>query len=185
MAIVQAVSRRTAEALVYIHSHSIIHCDVKPENILFMDAQMSSVRLIDFGCRSALGDQIYTCIQSRFYRAPEIVMGTEYGPQINVWSLGCVICEMTTGRPLFEAEDETELMQMFRRVLGMPPKWMIERGKRAEYYFKSNGTPMTMANSEGRTHRPCTSSLADETAIEDPVLLDLISRCLAWDPASG
>jgi dual specificity tyrosine-phosphorylation-regulated kinase 2/3/4 len=183
MAVVQTVCRRTAEALVYIHSHSIIHCDVKPENILFMDGQMSSVRLIDFGCSAALGDQIYTYIQSRFYRAPEIVIGVEYGPQIDVWSLGCVICEMVTGRPLFEAEDETELMQMFLKVLGMPPKWMVQQGKRAEYYFKTNGTPMVIANSDGRTHRPCSSSLADETGINDPVLLDLVGRSLAWDPA--
>jgi dual specificity tyrosine-phosphorylation-regulated kinase 2/3/4 len=90
---------------------------------------------------------------------------------------------MITGRPLFEAEDETELMQMFLKVIGIPPKWMIERGKRAEYYFKSNGVPITITNSNSRTHRPCTSSVANETGIDDPVLIDLISRCLAWDPA--
>jgi dual specificity tyrosine-phosphorylation-regulated kinase 2/3/4 len=183
MPIVKAVTRHTAEALAYVHSHRIIHCDVKPENILFMDEQMSTVRLIDFGCSAAHGDHMYTYIQSRFYRAPEIVIGVEYGPQIDVWSLGCVICEMITGRPLFEAEDETELMQMFLKVIGIPPKWMIDRGKRAEHYFKSNGVPITIANSNGRTYRPCTSSVANETGINDPVLIDLISRCLAWDPA--
>jgi dual specificity tyrosine-phosphorylation-regulated kinase 2/3/4 len=109
-------------------------------------------------------------------------MGIEYGSQIDVWSLGCVICEMVTGKPLFEAENETELMQMYIRVLGMPPKWMIENGQRAEYYFKQDGSLIVTPNSEGKVHNPATSSIAEDTEIEDRMLLDLVRACLTWDP---
>jgi dual specificity tyrosine-phosphorylation-regulated kinase 2/3/4 len=180
--VVQVVARDTAAALQFVHERGIIHCDVKPENILFMGGDLQHVKLIDFGCSATAGDQIYTYIQSRFYRAPEIVIGIEYGPGIDVWSLGCVMCEMVTGQPLFEAEDETELMQMYIRVLGMPPKWMRESGQRAEYYFRKDGSPIVVPNSEGRVHQPGASSIAEDTGIKDEGLLDLVSACLAWDP---
>jgi dual specificity tyrosine-phosphorylation-regulated kinase 2/3/4 len=110
------------------------------------------------------------------------VIGLEYGAAIDVWSLGCVISEMATGTPLFEAEDETELMQMYLRTLGMPPKWMVEAGQRAEYYFRQDGTPIVVPNSEGKIYRPGESSIAEDTQIEDPLLLDLVAGCLTWDP---
>jgi dual specificity tyrosine-phosphorylation-regulated kinase 2/3/4 len=147
-----------------------------------MNSDLDCVKLIDFGCSATAGDQIYTYIQSRFYRAPEIVIGIEYGPKIDVWSLGCVLCEMLTGQALFEAEDETELMQMYIQVLGMPPKWMIEAGQRAEYYFRQNGSLIVTPNSEGKIHQAGTSTIAEETGIEDGLLLDLITSCLTWDP---
>jgi serine/threonine protein kinase len=112
------------------------------------------------------------------------VIGIDYGPQIDVWGLGCVLCEMVMGRPLFEAEDETELMQMYLKVLGMPPEWMVMEGKRAEYYFRPDGAPILRSNSEGKCHAPGTSNIQMETQIEDKLLLALVCGCLTWDPAA-
>jgi dual specificity tyrosine-phosphorylation-regulated kinase 2/3/4 len=182
LTVVQTVARHVAGALQFVHSRGIMHCDVKPENILFMNSDLKSVKLIDFGCSATVSDRIYTYIQSRFYRAPEIVMGIECGPKIDVWSLGCVLCEMVTGQPLFEAEDETELMQMYVRLLGMPPKWMIEAGRRSTSYFRLNGSLIVTPNSRGIIHLTGTSNIAEETGIEDGMLLDLIASCLTWDP---
>ena len=60
-------------------------------------------------------------MQSRFYRCPEIVMGLPYDHAADMWSFGCILCELVTGRPLFPARDENELMDMMSKMLGMPP----------------------------------------------------------------
>ena len=110
-------------------------------------------------------------------------MGVPYDDAIDVWSYACVLCEMVTGKPLFEAEDEQELMQLYMKIIGMPPQWMINEGKRSEYYFQEDGTPIIEPNSSGVIHKPGTSSLQKETKINDPLFISLISGCLRWDPS--
>ena len=67
-----------------------------------------AVKLIDFGSACFLDQQVYTYIQSRFYRSPEILLGLEYGCEIDVWSLACIAFELSAGYPLFSGEDEQE-----------------------------------------------------------------------------
>lgn len=55
-------------------------------------------------CPSVL--QIYQYIQSRFYRSPEVLLGTPYDLAIDMWSLGCILVEMHTGEPLFSGSNE-------------------------------------------------------------------------------
>lgn len=182
MQVVQVVAKQGIEALKFMKTRGVMHCDFKPENILFMSRRHNSVKIIDYGCSSDDGDLIYTYIQSRFYRAPEIVIGVDYGSEIDVWSFACVLCEMVTGKPIFEAEDEQELIQMFMKIIGLPPKWMIESGKRREYYFNDEGKPIIEPNSYGVIHKPGTSNLVKETGIKDQLFMSLIAGCLKWDP---
>ena len=72
----------------------IIHCDLKPENILLRQPHRSAIKLIDFGSSCRTKDRLYTYIQSRFYRSPEIMLGLPYSKAIDMWSLGCVLVEM-------------------------------------------------------------------------------------------
>lgn len=62
-------------ALSYFHKHKIIHCDLKPENILLKNIRKSGIKVIDLGSSCFESERIYTYIQSRFYRAPEIILG--------------------------------------------------------------------------------------------------------------
>ena len=179
---IQIIARQISDALAYMHSHNIIHCDIKPENILFEDNSKRNSRLIDFGCSCFIGNIMFSYIQSRYYRAPEVVFGVEYGPEIDIWSLGCVICEMYTGVPLFPAEDETELMQMIAEVLGLPTLEQIQQGPRSRHYFDQSGQMLRQPNSSGKLRLPGTSSIAAKTEINDPELLDLIKKCLQWKP---
>jgi len=88
--------------------HNIIHCDLKPENILLRKKNKSGIKIIDFGS-SCFGDKrVYTYIQSRFYRSPEVIFGLEYSTAIDMWSFGCVLFELYTGDPLFPGESESE-----------------------------------------------------------------------------
>ena len=88
--------------------HNIIHCDLKPENILLRKKNKSGFKIIDFGS-SCFGDnKVYTYIQSRFYRSPEVIFGLDYTTAIDMWSFGCVLFKLYTGDPLFPGESENE-----------------------------------------------------------------------------
>ena len=65
--------------------------------------------------------QMYTYIQSRFYRSPEVLLGLGYSPAIDIWSLGCILVELHTGRPLFDGRDEQSQVVRHIELLGMPP----------------------------------------------------------------
>ena len=118
---------------------NVIHCDLKPENILLRDPQRSAIKVIDFGS-SCHGDKcVYTYIQSRFYRSPEVMLGLEYGVQIDMWSLGCILVEMHTGEPLFNGTDEFDQMHRVCSLFGLPPEHMIANakpGKRKTFFVQ-------------------------------------------------
>ena len=104
----------------------IIHCDLKPENILLCHPRRSAVKVIDFGSACTHHDRMYSYIQSRFYRSPEVMMGLPYGTAIDMWSLGCILAEMHTGEPLFSGKDTHDQMRRIVQMLGMPPQAMVE-----------------------------------------------------------
>jgi serine/threonine protein kinase len=104
----------------------IIHCDLKPENILLRHPRRSAIKIIDFGSSCFASKKMYSYIQSRFYRSPEILLGLPYTQKIDMWSLGCVLVEMHTGEPLFGGVDQEDQMRRIVEVLGMPPAIMID-----------------------------------------------------------
>jgi dual specificity tyrosine-phosphorylation-regulated kinase 2/3/4 len=106
--------------LSYMKSMNIIHCDLKPENILLRDSKKSAIKVIDFGTGCFENHIVYTYIQSRFYRAPEIMLGISYSTAIDMWSFGCILIELFLGYPLFCGEDEPEQMAMIMEYLGIP-----------------------------------------------------------------
>ena len=87
-----------------MHSLGIIHCDVKPENITIASYSRATVKIIDFGSSCFTSDHLSSYIQSRSYRAPEVILGLPYDGKIDVWSLGCVLAELHSGAPLFPGE---------------------------------------------------------------------------------
>ncbi len=89
----------------------IIHCDLKPENILLRHPKRSGIKIIDFGSSCKSSKRMYSYIQSRFYRSPEVMLGLPYSVAIDMWSLGCVLVEMHTGEPLFSGTDQFDQMQ--------------------------------------------------------------------------
>lgn len=60
--------------------------------------------MIDLGSSCYESKQMYTYIQSRFYRAPEVILGIKYTSAIDIWSLGCILAEFWTGYPIFPGE---------------------------------------------------------------------------------
>ena len=143
-----------------------------------------TIKLIDFGSSCYENETIYTYIQSRFYRAPEVILGNSYGHGIDMWSLGCILSELHTGYPIFPGEDETEQIQCMMEILGIPPRSVIETASRQHKFFDENFNPICTANSRGKKRRPNGKDLSSACQTTDRLFLDFISKCLDWDPST-
>ena len=159
--------------------------------------------MIDFGSSCYEHQRIYTYIQSRFYRAPEVILGSRYGLPIDMWSLGCILAELAVGCPLFPGEDESDQLACIIEVCGMPPARFLSTCKRARNFVSSKGIPRYCAvvaetpdGGEqvvgGRSRRgkyrgpPATRALAAalKTGGDDPsAFVDFVQRCLVWEPS--
>jgi len=78
---------------------------------------------------------VYTYIQSRFYRSPEVILGMSYNMAIDMWSLGCILAELYTGYPLFPGENEQEQLACIMEIQGVPERYLIERSTRRKVFF--------------------------------------------------
>jgi serine/threonine protein kinase len=67
-----------------------------------------------------------------------VVLGLPYEEQIDMWSLGCIVTELITGKPLFPGIDENELLEFHVLLSGNPPQWMIDQGKKKSKFFNIN-----------------------------------------------
>lgn len=81
---------------------------MKPENILLTDSSCNGLKVVDFGSGCFLDQQVYTYVQSRFYRSPEVILRIPYTEKVDIWSLGCILAELFTGEPLFPGNNEQE-----------------------------------------------------------------------------
>jgi dual specificity tyrosine-phosphorylation-regulated kinase 2/3/4 len=113
----------------------VIHCDLKPENILLRQPDRSGIRVIDYGSSCFVNQKVYTYIQSRFYRAPEVILGMDYGLAIDMWSTGCILAELYTGRPLFPGENEQDQLACIMQLIGVPDKQYLESCSRKKQFF--------------------------------------------------
>lgn len=141
-------------SLFFMKEHHIVHCDLKPENILLRKINKSGIKIIDFGSGCFEDQKIYTYIQSRFYRAPEIVLGIPYTTAIDMWSLGCILYELFVGYPLFPGEDEKEHMAMLIEVKGIPQRSVLARATRRKVFFDEDYKPLPALNAKGKVRVP-------------------------------
>lgn len=115
---VQDLSKQILETLVLLKSVNIIHCDLKPENILLKTNESLDVKIIDYGSSCYESQQSSTYIQSRFYRAPEVLLGFEYTTAIDMWSFGCIVAELFLGIPLLPGNSEYNLLSRLTDTIG-------------------------------------------------------------------
>uniref|UniRef100_A0A1L8DKI9 dual-specificity kinase n=1 Tax=Nyssomyia neivai TaxID=330878 RepID=A0A1L8DKI9_9DIPT len=164
-----------------LYQENIIHCDLKPENVLLKQRGSSSIKVIDFGSSCYAHRKVYTYIQSRFYRSPEVILGLPYGTPIDMWSLGCILAELYTGYPLFPGENESEQLACIMEVLGLPPDDLINQATRKRLFFDSRGSPRSVINSKGRKRKPGSRTLSSALRCSDSLFVDFVNRCLEWD----
>jgi dual specificity tyrosine-phosphorylation-regulated kinase 2/3/4 len=127
---------------------------------------------------------VYTYIQSRFYRSPEVILGMTYGMAIDMWSVGCILAELYTGYPLFPGENEQEQLACIMEVFGPPEKYLVEKSARKKLFFDNNGKPKPVVSSKGKRRRPSTKTLSQALNCGDEAFVDFIARCMRWSPDS-
>ena len=180
--LIRRFAKQLISSLLLLKSKKVIHCDLKPENVLLAHPARSEIKVIDFGSSCLENEKVYTYIQSRFYRSPEVILGMSYGMAIDMWSLGCILAELLTGYPIFPGENEQEQLACIMEVFGPPEKHLIEKSTRKKLFFDSLGKPRITVSSKGKRRRPSSKSLQQALKCEDEAFLDFITRCLRWDP---
>lgn len=199
--LVRKFAHSLLQCLDALHRSHIIHCDLKPENVLLKQQGRSGIKVIDFGSSCFEHQRVYTYIQSRFYRAPEVILGAKYGMPIDMWSLGCILAELLTGYPLLPGEDEADQLACIMELLGPPPQKLLDQAKRAKNFISSKGYPRyctvttlpdgAVVLGAGRSRRgklrgpPGSKDWSSALkGCDDPMFVDFLKRCLEWDPAT-
>ncbi|KAL0429302.1 UNVERIFIED_CONTAM: Cell division control protein 2 [Sesamum radiatum] len=114
-------------ALAFLHSHKIVHYDLRPENV-FVDIDTKHLKVGDLALCRALGSSFEEDISKPTrirFMAPELLMNaTDYSYEIDIWSVGCIFAQMLTGRPLFHGPRILHVLDEAFRYLGAPTEEM-------------------------------------------------------------
>uniref|UniRef100_A0A8C1JK93 Serine/threonine-protein kinase PRP4 homolog n=1 Tax=Cyprinus carpio TaxID=7962 RepID=A0A8C1JK93_CYPCA len=132
---VRSYSQQLFLALKLLKRCNILHADIKPDNILVNESK-TILKLCDFGSASHVADNDITpYLVSRFYRAPEIIIGKSYDYGIDMWSVGCTLYELYTGKILFPGKSNNHMLKLAMDLKGKLPNKMIRKGLFKDQHF--------------------------------------------------
>ncbi|KAG2429206.1 hypothetical protein HXX76_010976 [Chlamydomonas incerta] len=156
---VTAVGMYTAQLLValrHLRKNNVLHADIKPDNIL-VNARRTKVKICDFGSAMLAGEnEVTPYLVSRFYRAPEVILGMKYEYPMDMWSVGCVVYELFTGNILFPGRTNNEMVKLMMDVKGPFTKKMLRRCAFADKHFDLNepNAPFIYMEEDTLTKKP-------------------------------
>ncbi|XP_038050848.1 homeodomain-interacting protein kinase 2-like [Patiria miniata] len=136
---IRPVLQQVLVALLKLKTLGLIHADLKPENIMLLDParQPYRVKVIDFGSASHVSKAVCsTYLQSRYYRAPEIILGLPFCEAIDMWSLGCVVAELFLGWPLYPGASEYDQIRYISQTQGTPAENLLSAATKTSRFFK-------------------------------------------------
>ncbi|KAK3865976.1 hypothetical protein Pcinc_028453 [Petrolisthes cinctipes] len=123
---VQFLIYQVLRGLKYIHSAGIIHRDLKPSNIAVNED--CELKILDFGLARPTESEMTGYVATRWYRAPEIMLNwMHYNQTVDIWSVGCIMAELLTGRTLFPGADHIQQLNLIMELLGTPPQEYLTR----------------------------------------------------------
>ncbi|OJJ70663.1 hypothetical protein ASPBRDRAFT_180824 [Aspergillus brasiliensis CBS 101740] len=167
---VQYFTYQILRGLKYIHSAGVIHRDLKPSNILVNEN--CDLKICDFGLARVKEHQMTGYVSTRYYRAPEIMLTWQrYGVEVDLWSTGCILAEMLSGKPLFPGKDHINQFYLIIDLLGNPPDEVIDR-------ICSKNT-VQIVKSLGKRQPRCLKTMFSSV---DEAAVDLLEKFLVFDP---
>jgi len=188
----RTLARQCLLTLECLHKQDVIHCDLKPENILIASLTSCKIKVIDYGNAYLHQDQRCSYVQSRAYRAPEVVLGLPYSPKVDLWSLGCILMELFTGKLLFDNRSVQALLASHLALFGPMPERLLREGALTEHYFTDAAEAAQMKNGLVGKHesrlcrlRPRRTSIAHILAAhgcDDQELVSFICEIMKLDP---
>ena len=166
-----------------------MHCDVKPDNVCLASVSRRTVRLIDFGSSLSRFDTKSSLVQARWYRAPEVMLGIPWDSKIDMWALGCLICELRLGQPMFDGASVAEVLAAQQAVLGLHPLSLVNAADTDLRRMYFSGDRLYAVNPPGQPTgcyelRPQPVSLSALLGTEDESFLDFVSRLLEYTASS-
>lgn len=182
---VKSITCQLLQAIDYIHSQEITHTDLKPENILY---SKGVIKITDFGNATSVYDHYSDFIQTRQYRAPEILLGHEWGCGVDIWSIGCIVFELVTGDYLFNpkvgdsfTKDEDHLAQIVELLGAFPePDYLVDCKKVGDF-FQVNHSHLEFKNIKMLKFWKLDNVLVEKYKIDDKLLVDFMLKCLEFD----
>lgn len=140
---IRPITQQVLTTLLKLKNLQLIHADLKPENIMLIDPVRFPyrVKVIDFGSASHVSKAVCsTYLQSRYYRAPEILLGLPFCEAIDIWSLGCVIAELFLGWPLYPGSSEYDQIRYISQTQGLPAEHMLNAATKTTRFFNREST---------------------------------------------
>jgi len=200
---VRAYAHQLFLAMSLLRKCNIMHADIKPDNIL-VNEQKTLLKLCDLGSASdASENEITPYLVSRFYRAPEIILGVPYDPALDIWSIGCTLYELYTGKILFPGRSNNQMLLLMMELKGRFNSKMIKRARFGTMYFDDVGAFQSVEKDRvtgadvirsvhitapvrdlrQRLMPPTSIKLKDDEGKLLTSFIDLLDKCLALDPA--
>jgi serine/threonine protein kinase len=147
MVCIQDFAVQLLETLEFLHSFRLIHTDLKIENVLLMNdrevtyghqrvPESTRIKVIDFGGACYDDDKKSSVINTRQYRAPEVILGTGWSMPSDMWSAGCILAELYQGELLFSTHDNLEHLALMERMVGPFPRRMLKKAKANSHLAK-------------------------------------------------
>ncbi|XP_021904023.1 serine/threonine-protein kinase ppk15 isoform X2 [Carica papaya] len=180
----QVIARQCLEALEYLHHMGIIHCDLKPENVLIKSYRRCEIKIIDLGSSCFRNDNLCLYVQSRSYRAPEVILGLPYDEKIDLWSLGCILAELCSGEVLFPND---AVVMILARMIGMLrpiDMEMLVMGQETHKYFTKEYDLYHINEETDQLEYiiPEKSSLEHHLQVSDAGFIDFVKNLLEINP---
>lgn len=159
------------------HENRVLHRDLKPQNIL-VDPKEGLVKLADFGLARGFGIPVSAFsseVVTLWYRAPDVLLGsTNYTTSIDMWSIGCMMIELYTGKPAFPGRDNQDQLQWIFKVIGSPthdiwPFMLMQGAALPDWVQKLPAYPI--------------QNLAYQFQFIEPAGIDLLVRLLDYRPS--
>ncbi|KAF8162657.1 kinase-like domain-containing protein [Crassisporium funariophilum] len=200
---VRAYAHQLFLSMSLLRKMNIMHADIKPDNIL-VNEHKTMLKLCDLGSASdASENDITPYLVSRFYRAPEIILGVPYDPSLDIWSMGCTLFELYTGKILFPGRSNNHMLHLMMELKGRFNSKMIKKAKFGEVYFDEMGgfesvekdrvtgndvvrkVHISKPTRDLRTRLmpPASVKLNDEENKMILNFIDLLDKCLTLDPS--
>ncbi|KAF4267371.1 hypothetical protein CNMCM8812_002338 [Aspergillus fumigatus] len=199
---IRAYAQQIFLGLSLLRKCNILHADLKPDNLL-VNEQRNVLKVCDLGSASpATDNEITPYLVSRFYRAPEIILGIPYDHAIDVWSIGCTLFELYTGKILFTGRNNNQMLRSIMECRGKYPPKLLRKGTLTHQHFddmlnfhsmeedKVTGRLVTKVLDFKKPTRDLRTRLmgknakgmTDGEAKELALFVDLLERCLSLNP---